>query len=117
MALSKFITAACLLFFNVKVLAQEVDTGSSRSPIVEGVVRLNGKEYKAVCNCAAQGTDVELLKTSTPTCNPSKVKIQQDHEATDGMTTTDVRNLYGEAADISFGKTADYHLSCLVCVG
>lgn len=45
--------------------------------------------------------------------NPSKVKIHQDKLAQGGLSASEVRAIWGQPADATFGNVADAYFACL----
>ncbi|PHJ25687.1 membrane protein [Cystoisospora suis] len=93
-------------------VARAAEPGSE--PFVQGTLTLNGKTYRAVCNCSEGMTDVERkLAEVAPICNPSKVKIHQDHSSAIGLNAAEIRANWGQPADVTFARVKEHHFSCL----
>ncbi|CBZ53319.1 conserved hypothetical protein [Neospora caninum Liverpool] len=106
------ITVASLFSAGLYVVVQAAEPGAE--PFVQGTLTLNGKTYRAVCNCNEGVTDVErTLAQIAPLCNPSKVKIHQDHSSTIGLNAAEVRANWGQPSDVTFGRVKEQHFSCM----
>nr|PIM03347.1 putative membrane protein [Toxoplasma gondii COUG] len=105
-------TVASLFSAGLYVVVQAAEPGAE--PFVQGTLTLNGKTYRAVCNCNEGVTDVERrLAQIAPLCNPSKVKIHQDHSSAIGLTAAEVRVNWGQPSDVTFGRVKENHFSCM----
>nr|CEL74781.1 TPA: hypothetical protein BN1205_025040 [Toxoplasma gondii VEG] len=105
-------TVASLFSAGLCVVVQAAEPGAE--PFVQGTLTLNGKTYRAVCNCNEGVTDVERrLAQIAPLCNPSKVKIHQDHSSAIGLTAAEVRVNWGQPSDVTFGRVKENHFSCM----
>ncbi|KAL8276016.1 hypothetical protein Esti_000132 [Eimeria stiedai] len=83
-------------------------------PFIQGTLKLEGKTYRAVCNCNQGLTEADQrLAEVVPMCNPSKVKIHQDKSAQGGLSASEVRRIWGQPADATFSNVSETHFACL----
>ncbi|PFH38721.1 hypothetical protein BESB_010630 [Besnoitia besnoiti] len=112
MAPFRYVTFAAALSVGLCAVAQALEPGAE--PFVHGTLTLNGKTYRAVCNCNEGMTDVEkTLAQVAPICNPSKVKINQGHSSAIGLNAADVRANWGQPSDVTFARVKERYFSCL----
>ncbi|XP_026191091.1 uncharacterized protein LOC113146822 [Cyclospora cayetanensis] len=83
-------------------------------PFIQGTLKINGKTYRAICNCNQGLTEGDQKLTEVvPLCNPSNVKIHQDKSAAGGLSASEVRSIWGQPSDATFANVSESHFACL----